>query len=523
MISLPIFVPLSKLLTYLQVSEIDKAENVLISGVVSDSRQVKPGDLFVALRGLTTDGHHYIAEAIQKGARAIVGTIPIEGLEVPYYRVEDGRLALAILSSAFYGFPARKLTVIGVTGTDGKTTTSTLIYHILRAANIPVGMITTVNALIGDQSIDTGFHVTTPQAPEIQNYLAQMVALNLTHVVIEVTSHGLSQHRVTGCEFDVAVITNVTHEHLDYHGTYEAYREAKARLFKDLEKTFPKPHLKNRNLPVGILNFDDASYEYLSSLIRVRQVTYGNNPHADVRSKDISLHSNGLEFVVVGKEYQIPVKCHLTGEHNVSNCLAAIATTVDGLNIDPKIVRKGILAVRNIPGRMEKIELGQEFTALVDFAHTPNALQCSLQAARRLTSGRVIAVFGSAGLRDRAKRRMMAEISIRLADLTIFTAEDPRTESLEEILEEMARGAVSSGGVEGKDFWRIPDRGEAIRFALSLANPGDVVIVCGKGHEQSMCFGEIEYPWDDRVAMRAALAELLGIPGPKMPYLPTQG
>lgn len=515
-------VPLSRLIKSLQLDTYHKDEDILISGVVSDSRKVKPGYLFVALSGQVTDGHCYIPDAIQKGAKAVVGTQPLEGIAVPYFRVDDGRRALALLSAAFYDFPARKMTVIGVTGTDGKTTTSTMIYHILRAAGIPAGMITTVNALIGERTIDTGFHVTTPEAPDVQQYLAQMLTEGLSHVVIEVTSHGISQHRVTGCEFDVAVITNITHEHLDYHGTFEAYRDAKAQLFKDLEQTVRKPFY-NASLPVGILNADDASFNYLSSVTSVRQVAYGTKPQANVRPEHIHMHKEGLNFEAVGEGYRIPVNCRLIGEHNVANCLAAITATVEGLGIDPEIAGEGIRAIKDIPGRMEKIEMGQEFTAIVDFAHTPNALRCSLQAARRLATGRVIALLGSAGLRDRAKRRMMAEVSVQQADFTILTAEDPRIESLDKILEEMTEGAVAAGGVEGRSFWRVPDRGEAIRFALSLAKPGDVVIACGKGHEQSMCFGEVEYAWDDRVAMRAALAELLDIPGPTMPYLPTQG
>lgn len=518
----PVPVPLSRLLAPLQLDMPNAVGDILISGVVSDSRQIKPGNLFVALSGQTTDGHRYIPDAIQKGAVAVVGTLPLESVAVPYFRVEDGRLALANLAAAFYDFPARKLTMIGVTGTDGKTTTSTLIYHILQVAGLQVGLITTVNAIIGEQSYDTGFHVTTPEATDVQRYLAQMVANGLTHAVIEVTSHGLSQRRVDACHFDLAVITNITHEHLDYHGTYEAYRETKARLFKDLERTAQKQHNKADLLPAGVLNQDDPSYRYLSSITRVRQITYGINSKAQVRAEGIYSHSSGIEFVVVGEGYRLPIICHLLGEHNVYNCLAAFAATVEGLGITPEKGKEGIQRVNNIPGRMEKVELGQNFLAIVDFAHTPNALRCSLQTAKHLTNGQVIAVFGSAGLRDREKRRMMAQVAMQLADRTIFTAEDPRTESLEGILEEMAIGALSCGGVEGRTFWRIADRGEAIRFAISLAQPGDVVIVCGKGHEQSMCFGEVEYPWDDRVAMRAALADLLGIAGPEMPYLPTQ-
>ena len=491
-----------------------------IKGLVSDSRVVRPGDLFFALEGGAVDGHMFIPAAVQGGAAAVVGTRPVHGIKVPYLQVKDSRMALPHLAAAFYGYPARKLTMIGVTGTDGKTTTTNMIYQILQAAGIRAGMISTINAVIGDVVLDTGFHVTTPDAPDVHRYLAQMVAVGLTHVVLEVTSHGLAQYRVDACEFDVAVVTNITHEHLDYHGSYEAYRSAKARLFINLNSTLPKAH---DNLHCAVLNRDDSSYEYLSQVSTGSPINYGFHPAADIRPEQVKTGSDGFSFLVVGKDRQFPITCHLIGDFNISNCLAAITTTVYCLGLSTVSAQAGIDVMQTVPGRMEKINLGQDFTAIVDFAHTPNALMNALQAVRQITHGRVIAVFGAAGLRDRQKRRMMAETSVELADLTILTAEDPRTEMLEDILDEMAAGADLKGGIDGQNYWRVPDRGEAIRFAISMARPGDVVIACGKGHEQSMCFGEIEYPWDDRVAMRAALAELLGIPGPKMPYLPTQG
>jgi UDP-N-acetylmuramoyl-L-alanyl-D-glutamate--2,6-diaminopimelate ligase len=238
---------------------------------------------------------------------------------------------------------------------------------------------------------------------------------------------------------------------------------------------------------------------------------------ADSLSSDV----DGLEFVVHGRGYDIHVRSPLIGGFNIQNCLAAFTTAVHGLGLSPENARLGISALNCIPGRMELIDLGQPFIAIIDFAHTPNALRKALETSRDLTRGRVIAVFGSAGLRDREKRRMMAEISVEIADLIIFTAEDPRTESLGDILEEMADGARGKGGVEGETFFRVPDRGEALRLAVNRAGDGDIVISCGKGHEQSMCFGEVEYPWDDRIALRAAVAELLGVDGPNMPHLPT--
>ncbi|NJC97222.1 MAG: UDP-N-acetylmuramoyl-L-alanyl-D-glutamate--2,6-diaminopimelate ligase [Anaerolineales bacterium] len=502
--------------------------DVPISGISIDSRAVKPGHLFVAMKGGTADGHDYIQKAVDNGAVAVVGDRDLSGLPVPYIRLENPRRALTWMAASFYNWPGRKLTVIGVTGTDGKTTTTNLLHRILLAGNIKAGMISTVNAVIGDEVLDTGFHVTTPDAHDVQRYLAKMLDAGLTHVVLETTSHGWAQYRVDACEFDIGVVTNITHEHMNEHGAYENYRAAKARLFSSLEWTLPKPQGNPR---LGIINRDDAkSFDFLNDFIKVNKLNYGLGEDADVRAMDISYSPSGIHFTAVSKDFQIEVASKLVGAYNVSNCLAALTASVYGLGINPEVAAQGIAALEGIPGRMERIDMGQDFTAIVDFAHTPNALKSALEAARTMTNGRVIAVFGSAGLRDKEKRRMMAETSAELADLTVLTAEDPRTESLEGILEEMAAGARrhpepsvegSGGGIEGETFWRVPDRGEAIRFALRLARPGDIVLSCGKGHEQSMCFGQKEYLWDDRTAMRAALAEFLGVDGPPMPYLPS--
>jgi UDP-N-acetylmuramoyl-L-alanyl-D-glutamate--2,6-diaminopimelate ligase len=493
--------------------------DVPIRGITLDSRQVKPGDLFVALTGGNVDGHQFIGDAVRRGASAVVGSRPITGYSVPYLKVKNARRSLAWISAALYDHPGRKLVVIGVTGTDGKTTTCNLIYRILLAAGLKAGMISTVNAVIGKEVLDTGFHVTTPEAPNIQGYLAKMVAAGLTHVVLETTSHGLHQDRVTGSEVDVAVVTNITHEHLDYHGSYEAYLKAKGILLEMLLKTNEKSFGNPR---VAVLNHDDHSFKYLSGIKVGARITYGIEAGADLVAEEIRYSPTGIDFSVSSGVEPFKIHCQLAGAFNVENCLAAIGATHSALHLPAEAVSKGIASLAGIPGRMERIDLGQSFTAIVDFAHTPNALKAALESLRPMTRGRLIAVYGSAGLRDQQKRRMMAETSAKLADITILTAEDPRTENLEHILKEMAAGAVSQGGIEGESFFRVPDRGEAIRQAVRMAKEGDVVVACGKGHEQSMCFGETEYPWDDRSAMRAALSELMGIGGIKMPYLPTQ-
>ena len=498
-------------------TSIEPLTEFVVNSIQFDSRKINSGDIFVALQGGSIDGHDFIEDAITRGAIAVVGSRTMSPCAVPYIQVQDTREALAYLAAAFYKNPARRMTIIGVTGTDGKTTTSNLIFEILKTAGVKAGLISTVNAVIGDEVIDTGFHVTTPEATDIQRYLAHMEKSGITHVVLETTSHGLAQHRVTGCEYDVAVVTNITHEHLDYHGSYEEYRAAKARLFTSLADT--KPKLAG-NPRLAVLNRDDSSFDYLSGITNVNQVSYGTGGNVDLLATEILNHTTGVDFKVTTKEINSPVHCNLPGRFNVSNCLAALSVAI-GLGIDIQTAVEGINQLKGVPGRMEVIDLGQSFDAIVDFAHTPNALKVALETASEMTKKRIIAVFGSAGLRDRQKRRMMAEVSIALADLTILTAEDPRTESLDAILAQMADAAASAGGIEGRTFFRIPDRGEAIRQAVKMAKTGDLVIACGKGHEQSMCFETTEYAWDDRIAMRAALSELLSIPGPSMPVLPT--
>ena len=516
--------PLSRLFAEFPFSySSDFGPDPQILAVVADSRQVQPGALFVAASGGLADGHKYIPDAIARGAAALVGERALGALPIPYIRVENARQSLAHLAAAFYGYPARSLTMIGVTGTDGKTTTSNILYQILLAAGHKAGMISTVNAVIGDEVLDTGFHVTTPDAPEVQHYLARMAAAGLSHVVLETTSHGWAQYRVDACEFDIGVVTNITHEHLDYHGSYENYKAAKARLFTGLADTLPKPA---GNIRLAVLNRDDQSYTYLQQVSGARQAGYGLDPQADIRAENIIQAFDGTRFTLVGSDFRVDVHSPLVGLYNVSNCLAGLTAAICGLGIDPRVAARGVANLPGVPGRMERVDLGQDFVAFVDFAHTPNALKVTLETARQMLAfrpagGRVIAVFGSAGLRDKEKRRMMAEVSAQLADLSILTAEDPRTESLDGILEEMAVGARSKGAVEGASFWRVKDRGDAIRFALKLARPGDIVLSCGKGHEQSMCFGTVEYAWDDRVALRAALCEYLGLEGPAMPFLPT--
>ncbi len=498
-----------------------------IRSITADSRHVQPGSIFVAMGGGSVDGHQFIPNAIAAGASAIIGEAPFTRLSVPYFQVENSRQVLAHISAAFYDFPARKMTMIGITGTDGKTSTCNILHHILIAAGYKTGLISTVNAIIGDEILDTGFHVTTPDAPEVQRYLAKMVDAGLTHVILETTSHGWAQYRVDACEFDIGIFTNITHEHLDYHGSYENYRFAKARLITSLSETINKKH---GNIRLAVINYDDSSYSYLNEVATTKVVSYGLSGRADVFADNIQHITSGTKFRIQMGDIHLSVNSNLYGLFNVSNCLAAAAAALQGLHIPEEAVITGIASIKGVPGRMERIALGQNFLAFVDFAHTPNALKVALETANLILldasveksqpRGRIIAIFGSAGLRDKQKRKMMAEVSNKYADISIFTAEDPRTESLNGILDEMAQGARQNGGIEEMTFWRVKDRREAIRVGIQMARPGDLVIACGKGHEQSMCFGTVEYSWDDRIAMRAALSEYLGIDGIEMPFLP---
>ena len=481
--------------------------------ITEDSRDVQAGGVFVARKGKGSDGHRFIDAAIDAGAAAIIGEDPTLKPAAPYVFVHDAREALGYLASAYYGYPSRQLVIIGITGTDGKTTTASIAYHILKTAGVKVGMISTVKAVIGEQETATGLHVTTPPAHEVHKYLRDMVDAGLTHCILEVTSHGLDQGRVNGVEVDVAVMTNVTHEHLDWHGSFEAYREAKAKLFRIMVARQPKGDQPT----IAVINADDPSapetFAKASIGANYMMLYSMSQQDADFYADRVHYRPDGTSFMIRGNAGDIPVKSPLVGPFNVMNVLAGTIAAIGAmpqaahqqrmLNTIPRAIE----SLPQIPGRMEAIDEGQDFIAMVDFAHTPNALKNVLMAAREMIQPgkRIIAVFGSAGLRDREKRRLMAEFAAELADFSILTAEDPRTESLIGILDEMAAGMLSKGAAEDTDFIRVPDRNAAIRRACEMAQAGDIVLVCGKGHEQSMCFGTIEHDWDDRDALRAAL------------------
>lgn len=465
-----------------------------VKGITDDSRKVKKGYLFVAMKGLTVDGHEFIPQAIKNGAKIVVGERDLNLESVSYIKVPDSRKAFGLLASSWYDSPSKKLKVVGVTGTDGKTTTSNLVYSILKMSGRKVGLVSTINAKIGNKEYDTGFHVTNPEPLLLQKLLSQMVEKGCEYAVLEVTSHGLDQERVAGVKFDIGVLTNITHEHLDYHKTFEAYREAKAKLFKDVR--------------FAVLNKDDESFEYLTKRTKGQVVSYSIEKEAEFRAEGIRESEKGTQFTLVNKKKEYLVKTKLLGKYNVYNILAAVATALVS-KVGMEDIQKAIESFEPLIGRLEEIKNNKGIKIYVDFAHTPNALREVLMLLSARKKGRLIPVFGCAGERDRQKRKMMGEISGRLADISVFTAEDPRSEDVNKIIDEMAEGARKSGAKEGmgeKYFVRVSERGEAIARAIQkLAKRGDIVVVCGKGHEKSMAYNGTEYPWSDQEAVEMAL------------------
>ncbi len=509
---------LSALVRALPAYQFAREGDVEITRITADSRQVIPGTLFVAYPGLHVDGARFIPDALTRGAAAIVTeTVPSSSVPCPLITVPNARIALAHLSAAWHDFPSRKLRVIGVTGTDGKTTTCRLITSILQTAGHPVGTITTISATIGDQAMDTGLHTTTPEAPAVQHYLAQMVDAGMHDAIIEATSEGLAQHRLAAVDFDVAVVTNITHEHLYFHKTWENYRDAKAMLFRSLATAYRKP----RTAKVAVLNADDNArgvFEYLRAIPADEQIVYSTDDQRrlaeefhpsssrviPILAHHIEHSARGLRFIIATPFGELPIESPLIGRYNVSNILAAIGVGM-ARRVPFDAMHKGIARVQGVIGRMEILQ-SEPFTVIVDFAHTPNALRVALETVRELTNNRVIVVFGCAGLRDVPKRAMMGEIAGKLADQIVITAEDPRTESLAAINAQIVEGLQRAGRREHSDYFIVNDRAEAIAFAIQNANAGDVVIIAGKGHEKSMCFGTTEYPWSDQAAVHAALA-----------------
>jgi len=486
--------------------------NPEITSVVYDSRAVTPGALFVAYRGFHTDGHAYIPQALERGAAAVVYEDPTwDGrMPVPALRVSNARTALAPLAAAFYGHPGRRMRVVGVTGTDGKTTTTFLTSVALEAGGAVTGLMGTVDFKIGGRMWTNDSRQSTPEAPEVQALLRDMAEAGCTYAVIEATSHALSArwNRLAGSAFDVAVLTNVTQEHLDFHGTVEQYRRDKARLFEMLAE-FNDAAAPFKQRKIAVVNADDPYHRMFldAAPASAERLTYAVHAHADVRAEDVCSTRDGLRFRVTTPWGAANARLRLTGDFNVWNALAALSVAcAEGVPLE-----RCLAALERAPGvrgRMERIEAGQPFTVLVDYAHTPGAFEKLFRIVRPLTEGQVIAVFGSAGERDRAKRPLQGAIAGRFCDLVIVTDEDPRLEDRAAIIAEIAAGAEAAGKRIGETCLCIPNRALAIRTAFAHARPGDIVLLLGKGHEGSIIYGTTPVPWDEAAEARRALAEL---------------
>ncbi|CAN5876934.1 UDP-N-acetylmuramoyl-L-alanyl-D-glutamate--2,6-diaminopimelate ligase [soil metagenome] len=467
------------------------AAGTSINDLAYDSRTVTPGALFFCVRGLKQDGHDHAARAVQAGAAALVveERVALPGRPVPQLVVPNSRAAMSALAAPFYGDPSRTVAVAGVTGTNGKTTTTFMLESIFRAAGDPAGLIGTVETRVAGRTAPAGR--TTPEAVDIQRLLRQMADAGVRMCALEVTSIGIESGRTEGIHFDVAVFTNLTHDHLDHHGTMERYYAAKSRLFT------------SGAAGAAVINTDDPYGRRLVGELAYTPLRFGMEEEADVVAAQVTADSRGSSFRAVGCGLNLPLQVRLPGLFNVSNALAAASAAVK-MGIPPQAISEGISRLSSVPGRFEPVDVGQGFLVVVDYAHTPDALANVLRAARGLTEGRVLTVFGCGGDRDRAKRPEMGEAAARLSDIAYATSDNPRSEDPQAILSDIEKGFAGAAG----EYRMVVDRAEAISRALGEAEPGDVVVIAGKGHETGQTIGAKVLPFDDRLVAAGFLREM---------------
>lgn len=491
---------LHELLQHLPRHEVVRAApDAVVRGLSYDSREVRPGDLFVCWQGMRHDGHRFVAEALARGAVAAVveRPVPVDGDLIV---VPDGREALARLSAAFYGFPSRRLRVIGVTGTNGKTTTTHLIKAVLEQAGHKVGLIGTIHHLVGNEVLDT--RRTTPESLDLQRLLFHMAERGMEYAVMEVSSHAVALKRVVGTEFDVAVFTNLSQDHLDFHADLEEYAAAKAQFIASLTSEGTKPR------KAAVINMDDSRAQQMSAVANVPVVGYGIHAATDVVASDVQVRPEGVSFDAATPAGSLSLRLQLTGRFNVYNSLAAVAVGWhEGVPLP--FIRSGLEQVPGIPGRLERIDRGQSFTVLVDYAHTPDSLENVLQTCRSFAPGRIIVVFGCGGDRDREKRPLMGQVAARLADLVIITSDNPRSEDPAAIAADIEAG-VRAGGKRAGEYEVVLERRDAIRSAVDAARPGDIVLIAGKGHETTQEFHDRVVHFDDREEAARVLRERFG-------------
>ncbi len=460
-----------------------------VKGLKYDSRFVTPGDMFVALRGMKTDGHMYISDAVRSGAVAILAERGEAPEDIVMVKVPNSRKALALVSDRFYGRPSRDLSIVGITGTNGKTTVSYLVRSIFEAAGIQTGLIGTVEYRIGDKVAPASR--TTPEAPEIQKYFRDMADAGQRAVVMEVSSHALVLDRTYGIDFDIAVFTNLTQDHLDFHRTREEYMRAKLILFQNLSSNAK-----------AIVNADDPVSSVIAEETKAEVITYGFSRNADIRVEEFAVNPQGTEMIVMYRGSSRPLRVNLGGRFNISNALAAVGTGIaKGIGWDA--IWEGIVSVKSVPGRFERVDVGQPFMVIVDYAHTPDALERLLLSARDLGRGKLTLVFGCGGDRDRGKRPVMGRIAAELSDLAIITSDNPRSEDPNDIISQIL------SGVRGGNYAVMPERHEAIGYALSQAGLGDTVVIAGKGHENYQIIGNRRYDFDDREVAREFLRSMV--------------
>ena len=466
---------------------------VAVTGVEYDSRRVQPGQVFVCVPGLRVDGHAFARGAVERGAAALVVERPLADFNhVPQLQVRNARQALARLAAAFCAWPAKEMTLVGITGTNGKTTTSHFCEAVLRGHEKNCGLIGTIQATIGGQSVSTSN--TTPESLHLHQLLREMRNCGQDAAVMEVSSHALELDRVHGLPFDVAVFTNLTHDHLDFHGSMEAYFEAKLGLFRGLA------YRKGRCAPYAVINVDDPYGRRILPHLRVPYITYGSTEGAHLRALEIESGVEGVSYTLDSPLGQARVNLGLSGIFNVFNSLAAVGVGI-ALKGELQDVVTAVESVTRVSGRFELVREGQDFLVVVDYAHTPDGLENLLHSARQVATGRVITVFGCGGDRDRAKRPVMGEIAGRLSDVVLLTSDNPRSEKPEQILAEIQVGLHGT-----PCSWQVEtERAAAIYRGIALANPGDIVVIAGKGHESYQILGEQVIPFDDREVARKAL------------------
>ena len=485
---------LQELISLLDVEKVVGPLDRLVKGLTYDSRKAKIGFLFVAISGFRQDGHNFIPEAIRKGTRVVVVEKEIFSLppEVTLIRVRSSREALAKLSSYWYGFPSRELKLIGITGTNGKTTTTYLVESILKKAGYKVGRISTINYDLGSGPIPS--RITTPESQDLQEILRNMVDAGVNYAVIEVSSHSLVLHRVDGVQFDFAVFTNFSLDHLDFHKSIERYLEAKVSLFRE------------RAPKMAAVNVDDAMAHHFMKSISCPLITYGVKKKARVKGKILKTGVRGSSFLAqVDKNEPLRINLPLLGIHNVYNALAAISTAA-AQTVEPLIIREGLERVKRIPGRLEYIQNKRDLDVFVDYAHTPDALEKVLKSLRQVARGKIWVVFGCGGDRDIQKRPLMGKVSLKFADYSVITSDNPRSEDPEKIVAVIEEGVREDGGHRGKDYTTVVDRREAIRTALERMKRGDTLLIAGKGHEKVQIFEDRVVEFSDSKVVRDLLA-----------------